>query len=309
MSVPVNSPQPPAEVVRLAEARMQARASKDYAASDDLRRQITDAGWLVKDTPDGYSLSERPPYDSLATVADIPRGAISTVADCVVGIIVDGWADDVRACVEALLANTAAFVVLLDNASDAGSAVHELARANPQRIAEFHVERAGGWAACTTALISAHSARVHVSMDISSIVDGDALTPLSAAIQGDVVAAGWQGADVDLDDQWRSVVAAGPGEVDVLLGYLMAVDRATAEASPPHPKATFYRNADVEWSLRLRAAGGRLVVPLADLPVHQERHHGYHDSDPDMRDRASKKNYDRILAEFRNQPQILRPRA
>jgi hypothetical protein len=145
-------------------------------------------------------------------------------------------------------------------------------------------------------------------MDPSSVVDGDAITPLAAAIDGDVVGAGWQGANVDVDDAWRSVRAAGPGEVDVLLGYLMAVDREAGLATPPHPKATFYRNADLEWSMRLRAAGGRLVVPTADLPVHQERHHGYHDSDPAMRDRESKRTYDRILAEFRGRDELLAPR-
>ena len=58
----------------------------------------------------------------------------------------------------------------------------------------------------------------------------------------------------------------------------------------------------------LLGAGGRLVVPSTDLPVRQDRHRGYHDSDPQMRDRESKKTYDRILQAYRRRPEILRPR-
>jgi hypothetical protein len=103
-------------------------------------------------------------------------------------------------------------------------------------------------------------------------------------------------------------VDAGPGEVDAVLGYLLVVRREAAVASPPHPKARFYRNADMEWSLALREAGGRLVIPTGDLPVHQARHHGYHDSDPQYRDKESKRTYDRLLARFRGHDAILRSR-
>ena len=47
---------PPAEVVALAEARQAARARKDWGASDEYRRQITDLGWTVQDTPAGPKL-------------------------------------------------------------------------------------------------------------------------------------------------------------------------------------------------------------------------------------------------------------
>lgn len=301
-------PDIPDDIRDLAERRAQARVDRDYALSDELRDQLAAAGWLIKDRADGYDLAPLPPYEVVPSVDSLAGRSIATDAHAVVGLIVDGWGDDLRDCVERLVAHTDAVVIMLDNASDAGAVVHELALRWPGRVVELHVDRAAGWAAATTALLGLHDARVHVSMDISSLLDGDALTPLVQAVGGDVVAAGWQGADVDTDDAWRSVLAAGPGEVDVLLGYLMAVDRVAAIATPPHPKAAFYRNADLEWSLRLRAAGGRLVVPAADLPVHQGRHHGYHDTDPAARDKASKKTYDRILTEFRGRTDLLHPR-
>ena len=47
---------PPAAIQALAEARQAARSRKDWAASDELRRQIADLGWLVQDTPQGWQL-------------------------------------------------------------------------------------------------------------------------------------------------------------------------------------------------------------------------------------------------------------
>jgi GT2 family glycosyltransferase len=155
------------------------------------------------------------------------------------------------------------------------------------------------------------TATVHVLMDPSSVLDGDALTPLLDALdEPGVVGAGWRGTNVDVEDGWRSFVDAGTGEVDALLGYLMAVRRdALLAVGGPHPKARFYRNADMELSLALREAGGRLVVPAGDLPVHQERHRGYHDSDPAYRDRESRRTYDRLLQRFRGHDELLAPRS
>ena len=59
----------PAEVIALADARAQARADKDFALSDELRDAIAAAGWLIKDSADGYVLSERPPFEVAATLA------------------------------------------------------------------------------------------------------------------------------------------------------------------------------------------------------------------------------------------------
>lgn len=48
----------PDEVVALAEKRSQARASKDWAGSDAIRKQIEALGWQVKDTKEGQKISQ-----------------------------------------------------------------------------------------------------------------------------------------------------------------------------------------------------------------------------------------------------------
>lgn len=145
---------------------------------------------------------------------------------------------------------------------------------------------------------------MHVLADVSTIFTGDALTPLLEGLEDPaVVGAGWRG--VRVTDDWRNFDDAAPGEVEALLGYCFALRRAALLRVPPHPKARFYRNADLELSYAIRDAGlGRLVVPAADLPLRQGRHRGYHDSDPAYRVAESKRNYARFLARFRGRDDL-----
>jgi len=305
---------PPPELAVLAERRAQARAARDFAAADAIRDEIAAAGWTVRDTAGGWELAPRPPYDVLPSLAALPdRSAEPDIRRCTVALLVEGWPDDLRRCVAALLRHAPADVVVLaldiGNADGAGDALHEVAREHPGRVEEWHVAGPAGWGAARGALLRLDPAGVHVMVETSTIFAGDAITPVLAALDDpSVVAAGWRGANVNRDDAWRSLVDGGAGEVDALLGYLFAVRRSAAlAAGGPHPKARIYRNADIELSLALRAAGGRLVA-LPDLPVTQERHRGYHDGDPTVRDRESKRTYDRLLQRFRGRDDILAPR-
>ena len=303
---------PPDEVLALLERRAAARAARDFAESDRLRDAIADAGWVVRDGADGATLAPRPPYSVLPSVDALPdRSDEPDTHRCTVALLVEGWPQDVRTCVEALLAHAPhdVRIVLLENGStDAGPVVHELAG---DRVSELHVERAAGWAQARQALVRGDTAAVHVQMDLSTVLEGDAIGPLLEVLEDpSVAAAGWRG--VQVVDGWREFEDAGPGEVEALLGYLVAVRRTAALQVPLPAKARFYRNADMEWSFLLREAAreagtaGRLVA--VDLPVRQDRHRGYHDSDPAYRDKESKKTYDRFLQRFRGREDLRLPR-
>lgn len=319
----------PATVVALARQRDEARAARDFAAADALRDQIAESGWRAVDTPSGTQLEPLPPFTVIERITDLPEAqTLPQSSSCGIGLIVDGWPEDLAACVTALLSHAPDDVIihLLDcgNVDGAGLLAEELAQAHPERVAVVHLSATVnqvGWGAACTALIMLEQAPCHVVMDLSSRLTGDAITPLLAAIdnttaippegasfdlQGAVVAAGWRGVDVNLADQWRSFDPAGPGEVDALLGYFFVIRTDVAQRIPPSPKAKFYRNADMEWSLALRENGARLIA--MELPIEQARHHGYHDSDPQFRDREAKRTYDRLLQRFRGRNDLLRPR-
>jgi hypothetical protein len=301
---PLSESAPPA-VVALAAQRHAARGAKDFATSDRLRDEIAQLGWEVRDAADGWVLAERPPYPVLGSARDLPdRSAEPDAGRCTVAVLVEGWPDDLRTSVQALLAHSAddvAILLLENGVTDAGATVHELATHSP-RVEELHLAQPAGWSQARQALLRYDVASVHVLLDPATVFEGDALTPLLAAFEDPGVAgAGWRG--VNVADDWTEFVPAGPGEVEALLGYLFAVRRSAALRVPLPPKARFYRNADMEWSFLLRDAGvGRLVA--LELPVSQGRHHGYYDTDPAYRDAESRKTYARMLARFRDRPEL-----
>ena len=206
----------PAEVVALAQQRADARTAKDFAASDALRDEIAGLGWLVRDGADGFTLTPKPPYDVLASVGDLPdHSAEPDQRRATVSVLVEGWPDDLRTCLEALVAHLPDGVVVealdLGNVDGAGDVLHEFASAH-DAIHELHVERPAGWAAARTALLRHDVATVHVLLDPSTVLEGDALTPvLDAFDDPTVVGAGWRGVNADLADEWRSFADAGDG--------------------------------------------------------------------------------------------------
>ncbi|MFL6241368.1 MAG: hypothetical protein ACJ735_17950 [Actinomycetes bacterium] len=299
----------PPGVHELAQRRAQARSARDFVRADALRAEIAAAGWLVVDSAEGYALVPKPPYDVVADVHAIrPR---TTARRAVVTLLVEGWPDDVRACLTALLEHAPRDigVVALDlgNVDGAGDVAHEFAADRPEVVDVIHVATSMPFGAAQATLLGYDPSPVHVLMETSTILEGDAISPLLAAFEDPaVVGAGWRGANVD--DDWRGFHDAGPGRVESVLGYFFAVRRDAALAiaedpASPFAKARFYRNVDLELSYWLRDAGGALVV-VPDLPVRQSRHRGYHDSDAAYRDRESKRNYDRFLQRFRDRDDL-----
>ncbi|MER5622752.1 hypothetical protein ABT061_17095 [Streptosporangium sp. NPDC002544] len=231
-----------------------------------------------------------------------PRAAHSTVT---VALLVDGRPEELRECVRALVARTEARILALDlgNLDGAGAVLQELVREFPHRVEAWHVAElphwrggSAGWGESRDKLLRLDTSDVHVVMDTSMILAGDAITPLVKALDDDITAAGWKGVNPREDGQeW---LEAEPGEVRALLGHLIAVRRDTALAAGGFPaEARYYRNADLEFSLGLP---GILVGLGKDLPVHQERHRGQDDVDPEYRDRESRRTYDRVLRLLRS---------
>ena len=61
----------PKEVIDLAEQRIQARANKNFALSDQLREKIAELGFIIKDKTDGYELLEKPAFEVFENLASI----------------------------------------------------------------------------------------------------------------------------------------------------------------------------------------------------------------------------------------------
>ena len=291
----------PDSVTAIAQARMDARAAKDFALADKYRDELLHAGFEVVDVAGGYELKPKKPYITLAYPRDIRT--IDLEKDVTVGLIVDGFTDDALETVKAIKANSDCAVAII-SIGDAGTLFEQI----DKRTYLISVNPGAAWGDCANVFLEKVQSKYVIIMDPSTRFTGDAVTPVVQELEkGEYVAVGWRGGLVNTDDEWRSVDDKGQGEVDVLFSYFIAFNRlAMIEVGGFNPRALYYRNADMEYSLKIRQAGGKLLQ--MELPLMQERHHGYHDVDPEYREVQSKKNYDRILDKYRGKSAILSPR-
>ena len=292
----------PESVHELAHARQEARAAKDFAKSDELRNEIAEQGFEVVDVAGGYELRPKKRYATYESTRDI-RPINSGKYEITVAMIIDGFHEDAVETLKTIKANSDCAIAMLVLGNAGILADHLDARTSLVVVTENF-----GWGENANALLRNVTSEYIVIMDPSTRFTGDAITPvLNELKKREYVAVGWRGGLVNLEDEWRSTDDKGPGEVDVLFSYFFAMHREDALASRGfNNRAVFYRNADIEFSLALRHANGRLLQ--MDLPLEQDRHHGYHDSEESYRDTQSKKNYDRILERFRGKDAILSPR-
>jgi hypothetical protein len=214
-------------------------------------------------------------------------------------LIADGFFDDFKTCLDSIKKSTDAPISVFASGKENKSAA-DLFGATWQK-------NKLGWGHSINHFLNNESEKYLVIMDPSTVFTGDAITPTLEKLESGYQGVGWRGGLVNIEDDWRSVDDRGAGEVDVLFSYFFAFDREFAlSAGGANGSATYYRNADIELSLALRAAGGKLWQ--LDLPLEQGRHHGYHDTEPDYREKKSKENYNRILERFRGKSDILSPR-
>src|SRR5215218_8414329 len=274
--------QPPPDPAGLLDLRQAARERRDYATADAIRDQLRQAGWLVRDTPDGPDRYE-------ASVV----------------VHVAGWPEDVARATRALAAHHRhlGYEVLLveDGAGEAtGRALEDLARADPH-LRVLHLDPAVGFGAAMNLAMGQALGRVLVWLDPHVEATGDLIGPLPAALAqpGAGLAGDW---GVTTTTMLEFEADDGP-EVDAIEGYLLAVPRALAARVGVDPKDRYYRNADLDYSFAVRALGYRAT--RVQVPATRHRHRGFHDTDPGERDRASRKNYDRFLGRWKGRTDLL----
>jgi hypothetical protein len=293
----------PENVIELARRRLAARAEKNFALSDSLRDQILHHGFEVLDTQGGFSFKAKNPFPVYERIGDL-RFFTEKRFPITVSLVVDSFVDDAITSIQAIkkyAPTDTAILIIVNGNPELGSLATEL----DERTFIAQINTGCGWAEAQNAALKLSPSPFLVVMDPSTIFTGDAITPaLDKLNEADFSAVGWRGGLVNVADEWRSVDDKGDGEVDVLFSYFMALNVEHAlGASGFNARALYYRNADIEFSLRLRQSRGRLLQ--MSLPLEQARHHGYYDTDENYRDEQSKKTYDRILDRFRGKNEIL----
>ena len=219
-------------------------------------------------------------------------------------LIAEGFTEDLSSCVSSITAHTSTAISIYANGKS-NWLPDGLFKGN--QISVTQEKNPLGWGNVINYFLNTYTEDYLVFMDPSTKFISDPIPMTISTLESGYQGVGWKGGLVNLEDEWRSTEDKGAGEVDVLFSYYFALDRKFAiSAGGANPSAKYYRNADLELSLAIRDAGGKLLQ--IDLPLSQGRHHGYHDVDPDYRDKNSRKNYQRILDRFRGKNEILSPR-
>ena len=231
----------------LAQERLDARAAGDFAKADQLRDQIAALGFEVIDVAGGFEFRAKERFPSFASTRDLR--AIKVNGDIAIAMIIDGFTADAAETVRSIKAHTKTPVIALV-IGDPAELVDEI----DLQFQVIAITENFGWGENANALLKNVSSKYLVIMDPSTRFTGDAMAPVLAELsKGEFSAVGWRGGLVNTDDEWRSVDDKGAGEVDVLFSYFLAFNCEDAtNAGGFNNRAIYYRNADIEFSLRLR---------------------------------------------------------
>ena len=290
-------PEPPEEIVAMAERRAQARAAKDFAEADAIRERIASAGWSVEDTPGGgYTLSPAgAPADERIEPADV-RSVLGEPATADVSLqwVCEGWPDDIDRAIASFRAYAGErglqFVVadVTGEPADRWGGDVEVVR----------LLEGTGWAAARNAGLRRARGRLVFALDGSIEATGDVVAPLEAALADRAVGVCGPFGIVTTDLR-EFEPAPDPGPCDAVEGYLMAFRREVLEdAGLFDEKFTWYRTADIEWSFRVKDAGYRCEV--VEAPVTKHEHRMWFETPRAERAKWSKRNFYRFLDRWRD---------
>lgn len=316
----------PPEITVLAEARAEARRTRDWTSADDLLAEIEAAGWKVVDSGTMYDLERLAPPD-LVEGDRVRYGSSSSVpsrlgepptGEASVILVATDWPDDLARALRALAARTPAGTQIVVVANDPSEAQGAALAALDVEIVWTSTRL--GWAAALNTGIRRAVAPVVILMDTSVEPVGDLVTELASALEDTTVAVTGPFGLVSTDMRRFEDAPDGSGDVDAIEGYALAFRRGDyVTRGPLDEHFAFYRNLDIWWSLVLRdqaegeaghededdAAPPRRAVRAATASVSRHAHRGWTSLPDDERDRASKKNFYRVLKRFATRRDLL----
>jgi GT2 family glycosyltransferase len=220
-----------------------------------------------------------------------------------------GWPEDLERLVTSLAVHCAGLdyeVVAASNASPAlEESIERLARSD-SRVRGLCFSQHVGFGGARNAGIRQARGSILVIADTSIEATGDFLSPIAGALADPRV--GLAGAWGLLSEDLRSFHEEPEGEVDALQAYCIAFRRRdVTEDRLFDPKYRFYRNADIDLSLRWRSQGFCLLA--LPLPLRRHAHREWEQLTEEQRARKSRDNFARLLRAWRDRTDLLTGRA
>lgn len=216
-----------------------------------------------------------------------------------------GWPDDLERLVRSLARHCRALdyeVVAAANASgEVASAIERLAAGDP-RVRGIHFSQHVGFGGGRNAGIGQSRGEVVVVADTSVEATGDFLTPLGEALADPSI--GVAGPWGLVSDDLRHFHEETEGDVDAMQAYCFAFRRSdVAAVGLLDPKFAFYRNADIDYSMRWRNGGFRIVAVA--VPLVRHAHREWESLTEDQRVKKSRDTFARFLRSWGDRRDLL----
>jgi glycosyltransferase involved in cell wall biosynthesis len=202
----------------------------------------------------------------------------------------DGWDADLLRLHSSLSAHCSGWeLVVVDNPVDEEASERI---ASLDRVVHVPLAQAMGYGGARNLGLRLALGRIAVVVDTSVEATGDLVGALDALLaDADVGLAGRWGVRTPNGFDFEESDGVGGHDVDGVEGYLIAGRRSTfRDVGLFDPKFKWYRNADIDYSFKVRAAGLRTIVD-ASVPVTRHEHRLWESTPEAERDQLSRKNF------------------
>lgn len=303
----------PDEILALSHERDKLRRRGQYDRADVLKRQIEEAGYIVKDNPRGAHLVILPGVTidghTYRTVHQLPS-LLNEADHCTFSVNIlarNNNREQVQRCVESVLrhAGQASLeIILIDNASLDGLDLwaEEFARREP-RLRWLRTTRLMGAAEASNVGLTQSRGRYILLLDPAIELTGDIFTPLEQTLSDEHVGAtGTRGLSTE---NLRHFNESQNREVEAIDGFCMAFRRDWLKQTglfDVHYR--FARYMDIDFNFALMDQGARNVVTPRLPFINHADNHDMRLADVE-RTRLTKRNFYRFLTKWGDRDDLL----
>jgi cysteinyl-tRNA synthetase len=285
------------------------REQHEYQLADQVRQQLRQTGYLVRDAVQGpFVLPRRldEEFSILTRSSDAPDSTLlPDLYEFSVNILAHNNCDDLRRCIESIRRNVGGHtleVVVIDNGSTDETLpyLQQLGRQGDLQgvggetigLRVLFADHNMGFAAGRNATMRTSRGHYLILIDTSIEIQGDIWTPLAQTLSDpNVGVAGPYG--LITEDLREFQEASGP-DVDAIEGYLLAMRRELLpEVGWIDEKFRFYRLMDIYYSFFFKAAGYRaMAISTIAERIEKHPHREWYSLSEDEQRTKSKKNFD-----------------
>lgn len=301
----------PAEILALSHERDELRRKGKYEKADDLKRQLEEAGYGIKDNPRGAHLIVLPGVEidgvHYRTSRHVPS-QLDRADTCAfsVNILSQNTFEATRRCIESIerfASGQDIEIMLVDNGSQ--DELYAWASAKQDaRLRILRITRPVGEAEARNVGLSRSLGQYILILDSSIELTGDVFTPLAETLSNSAVGiAGLRGL---LSEDLRHFEETNEIEVEAIAGLCMAFRRSLLKRTGLFDERfRFPYYMDIDFNFAVRDCG-KSALAIPDLPV---RNHPQQELNAELSDaersRLTKRNFYRFLDKWGHRDDLL----